>query len=255
MTNQYLEKFLKRRNIKFLFTGGEQSKEDIEQNRKNVLNELNSIIPGTEPIPRNIPNEEIKDDYTEITPERTSSIQSLKNVASSIGNTGKKVASVVGNTAVETANLVTSGVVSGTRIGSRILRAPVKHLLIDPLTKTSPENNLAIKFTQAIQSALKIVSTDKKYLENEYARLAKLVIKNPIDMNIGGGILLFGPDFQIQSFTHIFKKDGSLFSFENTIGSPSENDERMKNGLDKGGEPFDPATLAGSIKNNIMKTI
>jgi len=248
MTNQYLEKFLKRRNIKFLFTGGEQSKEDIEQNRKNVLNELNSIIPGTDPIPRNIPNEEIKDDYTEITPERTSSIQSLKNVASSIGNTGKKVA-------VETANLVTSGVVSGTRIGSRILRAPVKHLLIDPLTKTSPENNLAIKFTQAIQSALKIVSTDKKYLENEYARLAKLVIKNPIDMNIGGGILLFGPDFQIQSFTHIFKKDGSLFSFENTIGSPSENDENLKNGLDKGGEPFDPATMVESIKNNIMKTI
>lgn len=109
---------------------------------------------------------------------------------------------------------------------------------------------LAQKITKTILQAFSNLKEKDKIKEAELQKVAKLTFTNPIDLNFGGGFLIFGPDLQINSMTHIFNKDTKLFYFERPITSTIEKDI-VNNGIESD-TPYNIDEFITSVKKQTI---
>jgi hypothetical protein len=109
---------------------------------------------------------------------------------------------------------------TGDYIGKKIYRSTV-----------SKENVLALMITDAIISGLKksnVYLKDKNKrdikIKEDMNKIKRLTISNAIDLKYGGGILVFGPNFNIQKMIHIFyNTETKPVYFSKEIGDTMED--------------------------------
>lgn len=133
-----------------------------------------------------------------------------------------------------------------------------KNLLYKPLQSigknvyrnmvASKEEVLALMIKDAIQKALKNsvknINADKeklKQIQTDIQTIKKMILANKIDMDYGGGLLVFGPDFHIQKMIHFFDKN--YFSTE--IGAVMK-DDAVQSGMTQA-QAYSSKTIADEI--------
>ena len=93
-------------------------------------------------------------------------------------------------------------------------------------TGTSTEEvkikKLAEDITDSFQQAIYKIDLKAQLKEIDLQKISKLVIEKPVNLNFGGGFLIFGPDFKIISMIHIFNKNNEPFYFEKNFNSHIE---------------------------------
>jgi hypothetical protein len=89
----------------------------------------------------------------------------------------------------------------------------------------SKEEVLALTIKDIIRKALKISKNKQKYNEErekqiqiDIQTIQKMTLTNKIDLEYGGGLLVFGPDFNISQMIHLFGKDNPQF-FSTDVGA------------------------------------
>ena len=110
---------------------------------------------------------------------------------------------------------------------------------------------LAQKITDSIQKAFSVVSQKEKIRQLDLQKIEKLIIEKPINLNFGGGFLIFGPDLKVSSMVHIFNKENQPFYFEKQFSSSIE-DNTINQAL-KSEETYNVKIVSQKIKN-ILKT-
>jgi len=119
----------------------------------------------------------------------------------------------------------------------------------------SGNNYLANMIVKAINLGL---SKSDKYLEQRDKRKKKIradknkikgiTMANGIDMNYGGGILVFGPNFQIKQMIHMFyDQETKPMYFSTPVQSRMDDDVVNKNIKNKP-KPYTSAKIAQEIK-------
>jgi hypothetical protein len=213
MVNPYLNIFLKKKNIQVIesvFYGGGQSE--------------------TQLIKGGAGND---DQYYD---EETSSQPTTTSVAGKIGsaiNSGDQLARKgiqgLGSGLIKGTKMAAKGLVYG--VGGLTAAVPytlykgVKHGIVKPLTQTSPEHVLAQKIVKSIQNALAEVNLRNNVIQEDIEKIQKLVVPNQIDLNYGGGILIFDGKFNIlQTLYFCFQEDTPISANESIDPSNTEPD-------------------------------
>ena len=83
-------------------------------------------------------------------------------------------------------------------------------------TSTNPQ------MTSLNPQAIYKIDLKAQLKEIDLQKISKLVIEKPVNLNFGGGFLIFGPDFKIISMIHIFNKNNEPFYFEKNFNSHIE---------------------------------
>jgi len=193
MVNPYLNIFLKKQNIRVIetvFYGGNMIKGGAQ-----------------EPVTTSVAGSIVKGD------------QMLRKGVEGIGSgLVKGIKTVTKGAAYGTAALV--GAVP------YALYKGVKHGIINPLTKTSPEHALARKIVISIQNALGEITKSQKVIQEDIEKIQRLTIPNQIDLNYGGGILIFDGDFNIIQTMYFCYQNGEtpVYMNEPIDTSNTEND-------------------------------
>jgi hypothetical protein len=185
MTNKHLEPFLKRRGLiieKHTYSGGAIAGEAIAgeaiagaaggagpRTSSRFTNIGKSTKEGISNIKNNI--------QTYLTPTQSYGIKDgIKNVA-------KKSASAVG--------YVPGVMLQGLKTG------------FDAIFSTSPEHKFSVKIIKTIRNALRHISQKNADRKDNETRLENLVVTKPIDMEYGGGFLVFNGTFNIKKMVHM----------------------------------------------------
>jgi hypothetical protein len=103
---------------------------------------------------------------------------------------------------------------------------------------------LSEKITKSFQKAFDIIKLKEQLTEIDLQKIAKLVIEKPVNLNFGGGFLVFGPDLKITSMIHIYNKDNEPFYFEKEFNSAIE-----KNVINEGVKSDKKYTLKQNVKS------
>ena len=135
----------------------------------------------------------------------------------------------------------------------------------DDDTETKPEGDkndesvtkaLAEKIANAIVSGLKKSNKyleernkRKKKIEADKNKIKRMTMVNPIDMNYGGGLLVFGPDFNIKKMIHMFYIEKAPMYFSTEIGEIMDNN--VVNQKLKKKKTYSSANIANEIKTVI----
>jgi hypothetical protein len=106
---------------------------------------------------------------------------------------------------------------------------------------TSPKQRLAIKYVTAIKNSLQKISQDAAVKKDNETRLEKFFVPKPIDLEYGGGFLVFGKDFKIQRMIHV-----GMFE-ENPLYKESEIQPNMALENIISGEPYNVEQIVASI--------
>jgi hypothetical protein len=112
---------------------------------------------------------------------------------------------------------------------------------------------LSKKITDAIQKAFSINHQKEKLRQLELQKVSKLVIEKPINLNFGGGFLIFGDDLKISSMIHIFNKENQPFYFEKGFSSIIENNTINESW--KSEEAYNVKTINEKIKNKLKNEL
>jgi len=83
-------------------------------------------------------------------------------------------------------------------------------------------DELSKKITDSFQKAFDKIKLKEQLREIDLQKIAKLVIQKPVNLNFGGGFLVFGPDLKITSMIHVFNKENQPFYFEKQFTSNIE---------------------------------
>jgi len=214
MVNPYLNIFLKKKNIKVIesvFYGGDSQSES-------------QIIKG---------GARDDDEYYD---ENTTSQPATNSVVGKIGsaiNTGDQLARKgvqgLGSGLIKGTKMAAKGLAYG--VGGLTAAVPyalykgVKHGIVKPLTQTSPEHVLAQKIVKSIQNAFVELNLHNNVIEQDIEKIAKLTIPNQIDLNYGGGILIFDGQFNIiETLYFCYQEDKPISASESINPSNTEND-------------------------------
>jgi hypothetical protein len=190
MTNQFLDKILKKRNVSLAtsspfitalnqpYSGG-----DLNETISNV-----HLYKGGEEETKE-PQENLQ---KEVSKKKTSILTKIKNAPKNAIYSAK------------------SGLKSA----------------VNYVTGTSTEEDkikkLAKDITDSFQQAIYKIDLKAQLKEIDLQKISKLVIEKPVNLNFGGGFLIFGPDFKITSMIHIFNKNNEPFYFEKNFNSHIE---------------------------------
>jgi hypothetical protein len=190
MTNQFLDKILKKRNVSLAtssplinafnqsYSGG-----DLNETISNV-----HLYKGGEEETKE-PQENLQ---KEVSKKKTSILTKIKNAPKNAIYSAK------------------SGLKSA----------------VNYVTGTSTEEDkikkLAEDITDSFQQAIYKIDLKAQLKEIDLQKISKLVIEKPVNLNFGGGFLIFGPDFKITSMIHIFNKNNEPFYFEKNFNSHIE---------------------------------
>jgi len=83
-------------------------------------------------------------------------------------------------------------------------------------------DELSKKIIDSFQKAFDKIKLKEQLREIDLQKIAKLVIQKPVNLNFGGGFLVFGPDLKITSMIHVFNKENQPFYFEKQFTSSIE---------------------------------
>jgi hypothetical protein len=194
MTNPHLDKFLKRRNLcrnsPSNLHGGANPNDITEETRKKSV--LSKVVNAPRKIVKGISDTSGK-------------------IVKGISDTSNKIVSDISDTTTKIA-----------RSGKETLKG------IDNSMRGTTEERVNIrklsqKITDSIKRAFANIKLKEQLKEIDLQKVAKLVIEKPVNLNFGGGFLIFGPDLQICSMIHIFNKDNQPFYFEKQFTSNIES--------------------------------
>jgi len=99
-------------------------------------------------------------------------------------------------------------------------------------------DELSKKITGSFQKAFDKIKLKEQLREIDLQKIAKLVIQKPVNLNFGGGFLVFGPDLKITSMIHVFNKENQPFYFEKQFSSSIE-----------------PASINDGVKSELKYTV
>jgi hypothetical protein len=127
----------------------------------------------------------------------------------------------------------------------------------NPKNNNSETTALAKMIVNAIKSAL---TQSNKYLEERAKREKKIeadkkkiksmTMANPIDMNYGGGILVFGPDFKIEEMIHMFYAGNTKPMYFSIPVEDTMSDNIVNTNIDIQ-TPYSSADITNKIKTII----
>lgn len=157
-------------------------------------------------------------------------------------------ASAVGSVAVSTGK----GALSGAEIVAETAHYGVGKgvkTVYDFFTKTSPENILAKRIMKSIQNALKIVNNETDLSEEDIKRVKNLKIENQIDMNFGGGLLMFDKDLKINQIVHMFYNEKKPYYISLPVGEDILPNDILNQNLIGNKIPYDVTAISEIIQN------
>jgi hypothetical protein len=207
MTNNYLDKFLKRRNIYYTASDAMHG----------------GAMHGGAP-----PDEGTSPESTEnIIPTGVKEEIPKKSVISKITNAPGKL-------------------VSGIARSTKQVFKSAKNMVMWTTEEKIKINKLSQKMSDSIQKAFSMIKLKEKLREIDLQKLSKLVIEKPINLNFGGGLLIFGPDLKISSMIHIYNKNNEPCYFEKQFTSTIEKNT-INDGI-KSDEKYDIQKIIQSIR-------
>lgn len=223
MTNYYLEPFLKKGKIKVKTT-----------NKKKKIQGGEPGEPG------------------ETTSRLTQASEGLSNVGSTLANGASSVGKMAAKGAVYGTSAVVGTAAAAAGIVPYVGYRGVK-TAFDYLTKTSDEHILATKIIGAFQKALGIMEVEVKELKRDYEKIKNLKMTNQIDLNYGGGFLIFDSNFKIQHMLHVLNDPQNKPKFMSLpIGENMENNTINAN-LKENHQPLNIIAVLAEIKKIVDK--
>jgi hypothetical protein len=98
------------------------------------------------------------------------------------------------------------------------------------------------KYLEAAAKRNKKIQADKE-------KIKRISMTNGIDMNYGGGLLVFGPNFKIEKMIHMFYDKQTPMYFSTSVEDTMEDDVVIDKISDS--EPYMSTTIAEEIKKII----
>jgi hypothetical protein len=136
-------------------------------------------------------------------------------------------------------------------IGS-VLRMPGK--AVESVKKTSAQFNtetsndlLASMITNAIIKGLGQSIKSQKKIESDKENIRNMTIENGIDLNRGGGLLLFGPNLQINNMVHMFFNGSTPVYFKQDIDPSNSSGDLIQAGLQGKFTILEPNLIAEAV--------
>ena len=118
------------------------------------------------------------------------------------------------------------------------------------------DDKLATMIINAIKLGLKqsnkyleAAAKRKKKIQEDKEKIKRISMTNGIDMNYGGGLLVFGPNFKIEKMIHMFYDKQKPMYFSTSVEDTMENDVVIDKISDS--EPYMSTTIAQEIKEVI----
>jgi len=179
MTNQFLDKILKKRNVNLVTSSP-------------LIHAFNQSYSGGGEEEDKLNNEESKEPQKEVSKKKTSILTKIKNAPANAIYSAKSGLKSAANYATGTS------------------------------TEEVKIKKLAEDITDSFQQAIYKIDLKAQLKEIDLQKISKLVIEKPVNLNFGGGFLIFGPDFKITSMIHIFNKNNEPFYFEKNFNSHIE---------------------------------
>jgi len=227
MTNYYLEPFLKKEKIKMIH--------DKENKIQGGVGETTSIARRS------------------IDTIKAAPMTLIKSSASGIGSGLNYVGEKTGiNTAfTKTGNVLSQGATlakEGVRDTARGIRNVFKSVIT-----TSPEHILAKKIVDSINMSLDVLDNQSKQITKDYEKIKNLKMKNQIDLNYGGGFLIFDSNFKVQHMIHLLNDPQNAPKFMSLhIGENMENNTINAN-LKDNHQPYQAVSVVTEIKKIVIK--
>jgi hypothetical protein len=249
MPNEYLEIFLKKNGLRS--KKAEQILYNLEP-LETIMSKMditgggeNQIQGGEDESGSNTPSPATKG----LIGRTTDSIATgTGKLLSPVGKGLGMAASAVGSVAVSTGKGALSGVetvVDATNYGvGKSLKT-----IYNVFTKTSPENALAKRIIKSIQNALKIVNKDMDASEEDIKRVKQLKIVNQIDMNFGGGLLMFDKEFKMNQIIHMFYSEKKPYYISLPVGKDILPNDILNQNLVGNKIQYDVMAISGMIQN------
>ena len=96
---------------------------------------------------------------------------------------------------------------------------------------------------------LEAAAKRKKKIQADKEKIKRISMTNGIDMNYGGGLLVFGPNFKIEKMIHMFYDKQKPMYFSTSVEDTMENDVVNEN-ISKS-KSYTSTTIAQEIKDVI----
>ena len=249
MPNEYLEIFLKKNGLRS--KKAEQILYNLEP-LETIMSKMditgggeNQIQGGEDESGSNTPSPATKG----LIGRTTESIATgTGKLLSPVGKGLGMAASAVGSVAVSTGK----GALSGAEIVAETAHYGVGKgvkTVYDFFTKTSPENILAKRIMKSIQNALKIVNNETDLSEEDIKRVKNLKIENQIDMNFGGGLLMFDKDLKINQIVHMFYNEKKPYYISLPVGKDILPNDILNQNLVGNKIQYDVMAISEMIQN------
>jgi hypothetical protein len=102
--------------------------------------------------------------------------------------------------------------------------------------------------TNAIIKGLGQSIKSQKKIESDKENIRNMTIENGIDLNRGGGLLLFGPNLQINNMVHMFFNGSTASYFKQDIDPTNSSGDRIEAGLQAGNfNSLEPNLIAEAV--------
>ena len=96
---------------------------------------------------------------------------------------------------------------------------------------------------------LEAAAKRKKKIQADKEKIKRITMTNGIDMNYGGGLLVFGPNFKIEKMIHMFYDKQKPMYFSTSVEDTMEDDVVSEKISDS--EEYTSTTIAQQIKEVI----
>ena len=118
------------------------------------------------------------------------------------------------------------------------------------------DDKLAGMIIKAIAAGLKqsnkyleAAAKRNKKIQEDKEKIKRISMTNGIDMNYGGGLLVFGPNFKIEKMIHMFYDKQTPMYFSTSVEDTMEDDVVNENITNP--KPYTSTTIAQEIKEVI----